>query len=103
MIFMVRYLLHEELRGIGGDARTSTEKCNLQRAFHMLQKARNEVCPVEIGGELAAIGDLAGNIDAYTVGQDQEILQCSAVSWVSIRNVGIVGIEPALFHEPAFI
>ncbi len=69
----------------------------------MLQKPRNEVRSVEIGGELAAIGDLACNIDAHTVGQDQEILQCSAVSWVGICNVGIVGIEPTLFHEPAFI
>ncbi len=69
----------------------------------MVQQARNEVRSVEIGREFAAIGNLAGNIDAHTVGQDQEILQCSVIGRVGIRNVGIIGVEPALFHEPAFI
>src|SRR5690606_4344557 len=64
---------------------------------------RNEIRPVEIGREFTAIGDLAGNIDAHPVWQDQKILQRGAVIRVLIRNVGIVGVEPALLHEPAFI
>ncbi len=96
---MLRYLLFEKFCGFSSNTRTTAQQSDLHWTLDVLHQARNKICAVEIGREFRAIGCFAGNIDANTIRQNQEIFQRGHVGWVFMCNIGIVGIEPALLHE----
>ncbi|MCY1313959.1 hypothetical protein D9M70_645360 [compost metagenome] len=65
----------------------------------MFHQARDEIRTVQIGREFLAIGNFAGDIDANTIRQNQEIFQSSHIGRIFMGYIGIVGIKPALLHE----